>query len=136
MTEPKYLPKSPMKAVNCMKRRTIPPKIRLSLFLSANGHCQSCRAKIHPGQKWELDHIIPLALGGSNSLENMQILCKICHRCKTNQGDITQIAKAKRLEIKHNGAGGITKRPMLGSKASKWKKKFDGACVLRSKVEP
>ena len=118
-----------------MKRRTISPKIRLRLFQSANGHCQSCQSKIHPGQKWELDHIIPLALGGPDTNENLQILCKICHRFKTNQGDITQIAKAKRLEIKHFGACTVTKRPMLGSKASGWKKKFGGACVLRSKVE-
>ena len=119
-----------------MKRRTIPPKIRLEMLFKADNRCQSCQAKIHPGQRWEIDHIIPLALGGPDSLENMQILCKICHRFKTNQRDITQIAKAKRLEIKHFGAGAVTKRPMLGSKASGWKKKFDGACVLRSKVEP
>ena len=118
-----------------MKRCTIPPKIRLAMLFKANHRCQSCQAKIHPGQKWEIDHIIPLALGGPESLDNMQILCKICQRFKADFLDITPIAKAKRLEIKHFGTVAVTKRPMLGSKASGWKKKFGGAFVLRSKVE-
>ena len=114
-----------------MKRRTVTPKIRLAMLFKADNRCQSCQAKIHPGQKWEIDHIIPLALGGPDSLENMQILCKICHRFKTNQRDITQIAKVKRLEIKHLGADAVTKRPMLGSRQSKWKKKIGGCYILR-----
>ena len=121
-----------MKAVNCMKRRTISPKIRLRLFLSTNGHCQSCQAKIHPGQKWEIDHIIPLALGGPDSLENMQILCKICHKFKTTTQDSTTIAKTKRLKIKHLGAKIQSHQSALPcGKNSKWKKRLDGKIVKR-----
>jgi 5-methylcytosine-specific restriction endonuclease McrA len=121
-----------MKAVNCMKRRTIPPKIRLSLFLSANGHCQSCQAKIHPGQKWELDHIIPLALGGPDSLENMQILCKICHKFKTASQDSAAIAKTKRINLKHLGAKAASLKSALPcGKNSKWKKKLNGSIIHR-----
>lgn len=32
--------------------------------------------------KLEIDHIIPLAMGGSNDLDNLQILCKKCNRKK------------------------------------------------------
>lgn len=33
----------------------------------------------------ELDHIIPLHLGGSNECENLQLLCRECHRGKTTR---------------------------------------------------
>jgi 5-methylcytosine-specific restriction endonuclease McrA len=31
----------------------------------------------------EVDHIIELAAGGDNTLDNLQILCKQCHKAKT-----------------------------------------------------
>jgi 5-methylcytosine-specific restriction endonuclease McrA len=31
----------------------------------------------------EVDHVIELAAGGENSIENLQILCKSCHKAKT-----------------------------------------------------
>jgi len=45
----------------------------------------------------EVDHILPLALGGSlHDLKNLQVLCPKCHREKTRE-DIGAIAKARRL---------------------------------------
>ena len=32
----------------------------------------------------ELDHIRPLSQGGSDTIENCQLLCSACHRQKTN----------------------------------------------------
>ena len=32
---------------------------------------------------WELDHIVPLIDGGSHELDNLQTLCKPCHKKKT-----------------------------------------------------
>ena len=34
---------------------------------------------------FHIDHITPLACGGSNEAENLQILCKPCHFDKTRQ---------------------------------------------------
>jgi 5-methylcytosine-specific restriction endonuclease McrA len=31
----------------------------------------------------EVDHVIELAAGGENSIENLQVLCKPCHKAKT-----------------------------------------------------
>lgn len=47
--------------------------------------------------KAEVDHKIPLRLGGANSLENLQILCRQCHASKTRL-DRREIAKAKRVD--------------------------------------
>ena len=31
----------------------------------------------------EVDHVIELAAGGEDSIENLQVLCKACHKQKT-----------------------------------------------------
>jgi 5-methylcytosine-specific restriction endonuclease McrA len=44
----------------------------------------------------ELDHVIPLAMGGADDFENWQLLCRFHHLIKTVL-DVKAIAKAKRL---------------------------------------
>jgi 5-methylcytosine-specific restriction enzyme A len=54
----------------------------------------------------EFDHIVPVALGGDNSLTNCQVLCRKCHRFKSDHprdGDKSKIAKADRVREKHSG---------------------------------
>lgn len=50
------------------------------LFSSQKGKCVYCRVEL--GSEYEADHIMPLALGGSNYIENIQLLCKPCNRRK------------------------------------------------------
>lgn len=44
------------------------------------GRCAGCRAKL--GSKFTRDHIIPLALGGTNFPSNIQLLCQPCNSSK------------------------------------------------------
>lgn len=46
------------------------------------GYCNRCDLPV-AGRK-EFDHIIPVALGGSNDRTNCQMLCPECHRVKTS----------------------------------------------------
>lgn len=47
------------------------------LFLLQKGYCPCCREPL--GEDFHLDHIVPLALGGSNTDDNMQLLRATCN---------------------------------------------------------
>ena len=79
-----------------MKRRAIPAKVREKLIEANAGVCPVCGGE---SEKWEIDHIVPVALGGTNAYDNLQCLCEICHRAKSRV-DIKGIAKANRIRKK------------------------------------
>lgn len=45
--------------------------------------CVACGAT---GVRFEVDHIVPLANGGSNELQNLRTLCVPCHRKRQGRG--------------------------------------------------
>ena len=112
-------------------RQFFSTSFRLNLFLKRKGACARCYQKIDAGKAWDIDHIIPLGLGGTNEAKNLQILCKPCHQSKTSQSDIPRIAKTKRLKARHLGARSPSTRPIPGSRRSPWKRKLDGSVVRR-----
>jgi len=114
------------------RRQIFSTSFRLNLFLKRKGTCASCYLKIDAGKAWDIDHITPLGLGGTNALYNLQILCKPCHQSKTSQSDIPRIAKIKRLKARHLGARSPSTRPIPGSRRSPWKRKFDGSVIKRT----
>ena len=113
------------------RRHVFSTSFRLNLFLKRKGTCASCYQKIDAGKAWDIDHILPLALGGTNESNNLQILCKPSHQSKTSQSDIPRIAKTKRLKARHLGARSPSTRPIPGSRHSPWKRKLDGSVVRR-----
>jgi len=113
------------------RRPVFSTSFRLNLFLKRKGTCASCSQKIDAGKAWDIDHILPLALGGMNEPNNLQILCKPCHQAKTTKDDIPRIAKTKRLKARHLGARSPSTRPLPGSRRSPWKRKLDGSVVRR-----
>ena len=114
-----------------VRRPTFSTSFRLNLFLMRKGLCAACSQKIDAGKAWDIDHILPLALGGTNAPENLQILCRPCHRAKTTHSDIPRISKTKRLKARHLGARATSTRPIPGSRHSPWKRKMDGSLVSR-----
>jgi 5-methylcytosine-specific restriction endonuclease McrA len=55
------------------------------LFNRQGGKCAGCKksvGKYEETTKWHHDHVMPVALGGANTIENAQILCPRCNRHK------------------------------------------------------
>jgi hypothetical protein len=50
-----------------------------SLYQKQKGLCAACRI----GEASELDHIVPIAQGGTDEDSNLHLLCTPCHRTKT-----------------------------------------------------
>jgi len=50
------------------------------LFALQLGHCVYCKRSLESA--YEMDHIVPLARGGKNVDENIQLLCPPCNRRK------------------------------------------------------
>lgn len=112
-----------------MARAEFSKKVKLAAFKRVEGRCESCLAPIVNGA--EYDHIVPHAVGGDNSLENVQVLCRPCHADKTRKRDVPQIAKSKRIAEKR--AGVRRKGPaMAGSRRSQWKRKMNGQVERRT----
>lgn len=67
-------------------RIPIPDSVRQYVFQRNNYQCQSC-GKTHQETQLTIDHIIPLAKGGSNDISNLQTLCFNCNRQKRHHLD-------------------------------------------------
>jgi 5-methylcytosine-specific restriction protein A len=104
-------------------RRSLSPTRRVKIFEDAGGRCHICEGKIF-GKEWDVEHVIPLALGGADDASNMRPAHKSCHGEKT-KADAASWSKAKRIRAKHIGA----KRP--SGFQSKYRKKMNGEVVLR-----
>ncbi|NDD65155.1 MAG: HNH endonuclease, partial [Acidobacteria bacterium] len=69
------------------KRRFVPPAIRDAVNKRCKGHCALCGDAY--GDKFDVDHAIPLREGGLDDVSNMQALCRPCHAKKCEQEEVT-----------------------------------------------
>jgi 5-methylcytosine-specific restriction endonuclease McrA len=111
-----------------LARKSLSTMTRLRVFEKEGGLCHLCGFKIQTGQKWEVEHRIPLALGGADDESNWSPAHVDCHKEKTRE-DVASIAKAKRQKAKHIGIKARSSFPC--SRDSKWKRKMNGEVVLR-----
>lgn len=65
---------------NC-QRRNFSVSERSAVYTKTEGHCAIC-GKFVPYTEFTVDHIVPLAKGGSNDLSNLQCTCGVCNRIK------------------------------------------------------
>ena len=70
------------KMLNCKaERRLFTIQERIDIKKSQGEKCAICLAKLT--RNFQIDHIQPIASGGSNELDNLQALCYGCHDDKT-----------------------------------------------------
>lgn len=109
-------------------RRSLSPMRRLKVFEDAGGACHICGLKIRVGEPWDVEHVIPLALGGEDMEANMRPAHKLCHNVKTI-ADASSWSKAKRMKASYLG---IKKRSTFPcARGGKFKQKIGGRVVLR-----
>ena len=62
-------------------RRRFTPRERSKVAFEQSYQCSACKVMLNPD--WHLDHVIPLADGGTNERDNVQALCIACHTDKS-----------------------------------------------------
>lgn len=71
---------------NC-QRRNFSVSERSAVYTKTEGHCAIC-GKFVPYTEFTVDHIVPLAKGGSNDISNLQCACGVCGVCNRIKQDI------------------------------------------------
>ena len=62
------------------KRQPISDEVRMFVWQRDKGRCVQCGSN----EKLVFDHIIPAAKGGSNTQPNLQLLCELCKKTKSD----------------------------------------------------
>ena len=109
-----------------------PPRVRLRILERYHRCCARCTRPIAVGETFTADHIIAIINGGQNRESNGQPLCTTCNPIKNAEDGRIK----KRIASVTKAAFGIrpkSRRPMMGSKASGWKKPFNGPAVRRNR---
>jgi len=110
------------------RRRRLSKAQRAEVLEQNGGCCYLCSLPIVG--PFEIEHPVPFALGGSDKIEELRPAHIECHAAKTKT-DVTRIAKAKRVHRKHTGQFRPPRAVIPGSKATRFKKKLNGAVEMR-----
>lgn len=63
---------------NSTRRQQLSREAKLRIWEKDGGRCRNCGSD----RLLQFDHVIPLAMGGSNSEQNFQLLCDVCNQRK------------------------------------------------------
>lgn len=92
----------------------VPQWVRDRVFARAKGICHLSGRKITPADRWELEHVKALSLGGEHREANLRPALADKHKEKTKaEGEIAD--KADRMRRKHNGTW-VKKSPPMQSR--------------------
>lgn len=61
-------------------QRRIPENVKREVWRRDGGKCSHCGSR----NQLEYDHIVPFSKGGSNTARNVELLCMMCNRKKSN----------------------------------------------------
>ena len=70
-----------------------------TLFGRQEGHCTGCRA-FFPIRNFTIDHVVPRAKGGSDHIDNLQLLCGACNSMKGVKSQEELLAALKQSGIR------------------------------------
>jgi 5-methylcytosine-specific restriction protein A len=55
----------------------------MHVYARDNGTCQHCKRVVGKPGEAHIDHVKPKHLGGTDEIDNLQVLCASCHGRKT-----------------------------------------------------
>mgnify|MGYP001449118672 CR=1 FL=1 len=90
----------------------IPKILRQQVFERANGLCEYCQASKIIIMTLQIDHIIPVQLGGETKLDN---LCASCDRCN----------KYKKTDIQAIDPQTNTMQYLFNPRSQQWRDHFE-----------
>ena len=124
------MPYAEVEDVGTTVRRKLTPHRRLKVWEKTGGVCVLCDHPIDGvRERWIIEHIRALELGGADELNNMGPAHEACALTKTRD-DHRRTAQAKRQKIRHIGAE-ASRRPLPFGKSSLWKRTLSGKVVPR-----
>jgi 5-methylcytosine-specific restriction protein A len=82
--------------------QAVPPRVKVRLFLAADGRCQECGRPLVGKDKPQYDHIVALINGGEHRESNLRVLCPGCHGTKT-KADVREKSVTYRKRVKNLG---------------------------------
>ena len=124
------MPYVALEDVGTTQRRSLSGRRRLQAWERTGGTCVVCGLIIDGvRERWIVEHIRALELGGVDELENMGPAHESCGREKTRD-DHALTARAKRQKIRHLGAA-VSARPLPGSRSCLLKRKLNGSVIPR-----
>jgi 5-methylcytosine-specific restriction endonuclease McrA len=87
-------------------RPSIPADARVFVWNRDGGRCRNCGAR----NNLQFDHVIPVALGGSNTAENLELLCKACNMAKGTR--LSAPLRFPRVELDTIATARVTCKPI------------------------
>lgn len=92
-----------MTDVSTTKRRPMTKARRLRIWEAHAGVCVTCKLPIKAGDKWFIEHIRALELGGEDTDENCGPAHTVTCKAVKDAEDHSRAAKAKRAKMKQIG---------------------------------
>ena len=80
LTSKQQSPRAPKRR---LKRKEVPERIKKKVAADQEWRCNECKDVLKA--TYQVDHIVPVSLDGTNEPSNLQALCPNCHALKTQQ---------------------------------------------------
>lgn len=96
-----------------MSSSKVPVRLKKQVTQRAQGCCEYCRNQLRfTNQSFSVEHIIPKALGGKTTLDNLALSCQSCNNHKYDKiqgkdpltGEIVSLYHPRQHEWKHHFA--------------------------------